>query len=145
MRKFEGHENIYIHREILYYSRERRPMEMITFTDKTKMMEEREELIDELFPDAQGDPTTRPFRFDKPTIFISSRVHPGETPASFVLDGIWKFLTNENNEQSRILREKFVFKVVPMLNPDGVYRGYYRLDTLAQNLNRYYINPSKEK
>ena len=73
-------------------------MEMITFTDKTKMMEEREELIDELFPDAQGDPTTRPFRFDKPTIFISSRVHPGETPASFVLDGIWKFLTNENNE-----------------------------------------------
>ena len=145
MRKFEGHENIYIHREILYYSRERRPMEMITFTDKTKMMEEREELIDELFPDAQGDPTTRPFRFDKPTIFISSRVHPGETPASFVLDGIWKFLTNENNEQARILREKFVFKVVPMLNPDGVYRGYYRLDTLAQNLNRYYINPSKEK
>ena len=145
MRKFEGHENIYIHREILYYSRERRPMEMITFTDKTKIMEEREELIDELFPDAQGDPTTRPFRFDKPTIFISSRVHPGETPASFVLDGIWKFLTNENNEQARILREKFVFKVVPMLNPDGVYRGYYRLDTLAQNLNRYYVNPSKEK
>ena len=70
-------------------------MEIITFSDKTKMMEEREALIEGLFPDAQGDPTTRPFRFDKPTIFISSRVHPGETPASFVLDGIWKFLTNE--------------------------------------------------
>lgn len=34
-----------------------------------------------------------------------------------------------------------MFKIVPMLNPDGVYRGYWRLDTLAQNLNRFYINP----
>ena len=100
MRKFEGHENIYIHREILYYSRERRPMEMITFTDKTKIMEEREELIDELFPDAQGDPTTRPFRFDKPTIFISSRVHPGETVGSWMMRGVLFFLTDPNNEEA---------------------------------------------
>jgi hypothetical protein len=26
-----------------------------------------------------------------------------------------------------------------MLNPDGVYHGFYRLDTMANNLNRYYI------
>jgi cytosolic carboxypeptidase protein 5 len=32
-----------------------------------------------------------------------------------------------------------------MLNPDGVYRGYYRLDTFAQNLNRFYIDPSPTK
>ena len=44
-----------------------------------------------------------------------------------------------------MLRERFCFKIVPMLNPDGVYRGYYRLDTLAQNLNRYYINPDPFK
>ena len=120
-------------------------MEMVTFSNRTKMMDEREALIDGCFPDAKGDLTYRPFRFDKPTVFISSRVHPGETPASFVLDGIWKFLTDEKSVQGRILRDRFVFKVVPMLNPDGVYRGYYRLDTLAQNLNRYYIDPSKEK
>ena len=131
MRRFEQHEEIYIHREVLYYSRERRPMELITFSAKNKMLDDREDLIEGLFPDAQGDASTRPFKFDKPTIFISSRVHPGETPASFVLDGIWKFLTNEKSEQARILRERFCFKVVPMLNPDGVYRGYYRLDTLA--------------
>ena len=44
-----------------------------------------------------------------------------------------------------MLREKFVFKVVPMLNPDGVYRGYFRSDTLGQNLNRYYIDPTPDR
>ena len=144
VKRFRNHDKIYIHREVLYYSRERRPMEMVTFTSKTKMLDQREELIEGLFPAAKGDPTKRPFRFNKPTVFISSRVHPGETPASFVLDGIWKFLTNENNEQARVLRDKFVFKIVPMLNPDGVYRGYYRLDTLGQNLNRYYLEPCRQ-
>ena len=145
LQRFQRHDSIYIHREVLYYSRERRPMELITFTSKTKMRgDERESLLDGLFPDAQGNPKKRPLRFDKPTVFISARVHPGETPASFVLDGIWKFLTNESSHQARVLLDNFVFKVVPMLNPDGVYRGYYRLDTLGQNLNRYYTEPCKE-
>jgi hypothetical protein len=26
-----------------------------------------------------------------------------------------------------------------MLNPDGVYYGYYRMDTNSINLNRYYV------
>ena len=106
-------------------------MEMITFSGRDKITDEREDLIDGLFPEAYGDQETRPFKFNKPTIFLSSRVHPGETPASFVLTGIWKFLTNEKSAQSKTLRDRFVFKIVPMLNPDGVYRGYYRLDTMA--------------
>ncbi len=67
-------------------------MEMITLTGKTKMTEEREALIEGLFPDSENNPESRPFVFEKPTVFISSRVHPGETPASFVLDGILNFL-----------------------------------------------------
>lgn len=72
---------------------------------------------------------------------LTSRVHPGETPGSHVLNGFLQLLTDLKNEQARILRKHFVFKIIQMLNPDGVSRGYYRLDTKAYNLNRYYMNP----
>lgn len=71
------------------------------------------------------DAKTRPFKFeDKPVIFLSSRVHCGEAPASHVLQGIIDFLSNSESTQAKILLDKFVFKIVPILNPDGVYRGY---------------------
>ena len=115
-------------------------MELITLTSLSKQSDFREELIDGIFPEADGDETERPFIFMKPTIFISSRVHPGETPASIALNGIVKFLLSDS-EQAQVLLDKFTFKIVPILNPDGVYRGYFRLDTLGQNLNRFYTNP----
>lgn len=35
-----------------------------------------------------------------------------------------------------------MFYLFPIFNPDGVYRGHYRVDTNGINLNRCYINPS---
>jgi murein tripeptide amidase MpaA len=139
--------DVYFHREVLCRSLEGRPMELVTITGYDKMMADgiREDLIEGLFPEHEGDQDRRPFRFDKPTIFLTSRVHPGETPASFVLNGILNFLTNKKNEQAKILLTNYVFKIIPALNPDGIYRGYWRLDTLGQNLNRYYIDPSQVK
>ena len=42
------------------------------------------------------------------------------------------------------LRNRFIFKVVPMLNPDGVIVGNYRCSLAARDLNRNYRHPRKE-
>ena len=78
-------------------------------------------------------------------IFLTARVHPGETPSSYVLNGIIELLLNPAREQGKRLLEHFVFKIIPCLNPDGWSRGYFRADTFGQNLNRYYTEPTIEK
>jgi hypothetical protein len=75
---------------------------------------------------------------NKPIIFITARVHPGETPSSFLMNGILKFLTNKIDPRSEILRNAFIFKIIPMINIDGVSRGYFRYDTNCLDMNRYY-------
>lgn len=52
-------------------------------------------------------------------VLLSARVHPGETNASWMMKGAIDYLTGPSLD-ARILRDNFVFKVVPMLNPDGV-------------------------
>lgn len=61
----------------------------------------------------------------KRSVVISARVHPGEVPASWMMRGILDFLTGDTPE-ARLLRSLFVFKIVPMLNPDGVAFGNNR-------------------
>ena len=55
-----------------------------------------------------------------------ARVHPGETPASFIMEGFLEFITSLECELASFLRSKVKFKVIPMLNPDGVALGNYR-------------------
>jgi murein tripeptide amidase MpaA len=43
----------------------------------------------------------------------------------------------------RELRKHFVFKIVPMLNPDGVVHGNYRCSYLGCDLNRKWLMPNK--
>merc|ERR1711871_730952 len=77
-------------------------------------------------------------------IFLSARVHPGETPASFMIDGVIKTLLS-SSALARRLRNVAVFKVVPMLNPDGVAVGNHRCNLLGLDLNRQWMGPLETK
>eukprot|EP01065_Artemidia_motanka_P025184 TRINITY_DN300_c2_g2_i2.p1 TRINITY_DN300_c2_g2~~TRINITY_DN300_c2_g2_i2.p1 ORF type:complete len:439 (+),score=107.14 TRINITY_DN300_c2_g2_i2:124-1440(+) len=78
----------------------------------------------------------------KKTIFITARVHSGETPASYVCHGLMSFLVSDC-PQARALRSFCVFKIVPMLNPDGVFLGNYRCSSMGYDLNRHWLNPNE--
>mmetsp|Transcript_27325 Transcript_27325/g.24207 ORF Transcript_27325/g.24207 Transcript_27325/m.24207 type:complete len:306 (+) Transcript_27325:485-1402(+) len=139
-------EEIYFHRELVAYSLERRRVDLITITDHTNKTDNTEPFIKGLFPEAKNRKTcVRGKIFKKPTIFFSARVHPGEVAASFVLNGILKIITDPESEYGKILRRSFVFKIIPLLNPDGVYRGYFRLDTKGRNLNRFYKDAKRSE
>ncbi len=78
----------------------------------------------------------------KKAVMISARVHPGESNSSHVLQGVLDFLLSERRE-AKLLRKYFVFKIIPMLNPDGVIYGNYRCSLLGVDLNRKWIGPNR--
>ena len=67
-------------------------------------------------------------------IVISSWVHPGESNASYMMKGIIDYLTGPTLN-AKILRDNFVFKIIPMLNPDGVIIGNTRCSLAGVDLN----------
>jgi murein tripeptide amidase MpaA len=72
---------------------------------------------------------------ERKCIIICSRVHPGESNASFIMEGFLEFIVS-NDKDAKTLREIFVFKIIPMLNPDGVIVGNYRCSLSGLDLNR---------
>ncbi|KAK3269116.1 hypothetical protein CYMTET_22420 [Cymbomonas tetramitiformis] len=77
-------------------------------------------------------------------VVISARVHPGESNASWIMKGVTEFLLSSAPEAA-LLREKCVFKLIPMLNPDGVVHGSYRCSLAGVDLNRCWARPLKHK
>ncbi|XP_067425438.1 cytosolic carboxypeptidase 1 isoform X2 [Emydura macquarii macquarii] len=80
---------------------------------------------------------------NRPYIFLSARVHPGETNASWVMKGTLEYLMS-NNPSAQNLRESYIFKIVPMLNPDGVINGNHRCSLSGEDLNRQWQNPNPD-
>nr|XP_028604721.1 cytosolic carboxypeptidase 1 isoform X1 [Podarcis muralis]XP_028604722.1 cytosolic carboxypeptidase 1 isoform X1 [Podarcis muralis]XP_028604723.1 cytosolic carboxypeptidase 1 isoform X1 [Podarcis muralis] len=78
---------------------------------------------------------------NRPYIFLCARVHPGETNASWVMKGTLEYLMS-NTPAAQSLRESYIFKIVPMLNPDGVINGNHRCSLSGEDLNRQWQNPN---
>ncbi|TRY64129.1 hypothetical protein TCAL_08225 [Tigriopus californicus] len=133
--------SIYFHREVLCQTSEGRNVDLITLSSTNNILSSRESGLMGLFQSDRTKP--RPLEFQhKKVIFVSARVHPGETQSSFVFNGMLRFLLRETDPRAVALRKKYVFKLIPMLNPDGVFRGHYRTDLRGVNLNRIYSSPS---
>ncbi|KFW76554.1 Cytosolic carboxypeptidase 1, partial [Manacus vitellinus] len=80
---------------------------------------------------------------NRPYVFLSARVHPGETNASWVMKGTLEYLMS-NSPNAQCLRESYIFKIIPMLNPDGVINGNHRCSLSGEDLNRQWQNPNPD-
>uniref|UniRef100_A0A670Y683 AGBL carboxypeptidase 1 n=1 Tax=Pseudonaja textilis TaxID=8673 RepID=A0A670Y683_PSETE len=77
---------------------------------------------------------------DRPYIVLTARVHPGESNSSWVMKGTLEFLLS-NDRLADLLRQCFIFKIIPMLNPDGVINGHQRCSLSGDDLNRQWLKP----
>ncbi|KAM9858621.1 cytosolic carboxypeptidase 1 [Aulostomus maculatus] len=93
-------------------------------------------------PESNSNDHVCQFR-NRPLIFLSARVHPGETNASWVMKGTLEFLMG-TSPLAASLREAYIFKIVPMLNPDGVINGNHRCSLSGEDLNRQWQTPNPE-
>lgn len=76
-------------------------------------------------------------------IIIWSRVHPGETNASWVTHRIIDYLLG-NSQIAKCLRKRVIFQIIPMINPDGVVLGNHRCSFLGRDINRSFEHPNSK-
>ena len=69
---------------------------------------------------------------EKARIWVHGRIHPSETPASYLVDGLVEYLTGDTPE-GHALRRQIDAYVLPFANPDGVVDGLSRSNALGVN------------
>ncbi|KAG2379463.1 hypothetical protein C9374_006580 [Naegleria lovaniensis] len=112
----------YFQREVLCRTVQNRRCDILTITSPENLI---------------SDPSRR-----KRVVMVTARIHPGETPASYVCHGFISFIVS-NHPIAQLLRDHLIFKIVPMLNPDGVAIGNYRTCSMGWDLNRHWLNPQE--
>ena len=93
---------IYFCRETIAKSLEGCRLDLLTISSKSGILSSREQWPSSVQKFEEGE--KRPHRFSgKRVIFVSSRVHPGETCSSFVMDGFLRWSTRINDVNDLLL------------------------------------------
>ncbi len=77
---------------------------------------------------------------DRPAVFLTARHHAGETPGSWVLDGLLRCVAGQQR-----LHETMTWWAVPMVNLDDVLAGSYGKDPFPHDCNRAYGPPGPRR
>ncbi|EAY18368.1 Clan MC, family M14, Zinc carboxypeptidase-like metallopeptidase [Trichomonas vaginalis G3] len=76
----------------------------------------------------------------RPYIFVTARIHPGESNGSYLMHGFMDYLLGGSGA-SKYLLDHYIFKIIPMMNIDGVVEGFYRISLSGNDLNRIWTEP----
>lgn len=75
----------------------------------------------------------------KKYVVVMARSHPGESAGSWVVDGLLDWLASTEHKLHSLLN-KITMKVIPMMNPDGVFLGNYRTGVTGKDFNRCFYS-----
>lgn len=89
----------------------------------------RVELTDPAVPDAQ-----------KQRVWVHAGIHPSETTSYFTVEGFVAWLLS-GDPYAESLLDHALIDVLPMVNPDGVFRGNYRTTANSVNLENEWSAP----
>jgi hypothetical protein len=69
------------------------------------------------------------------SVWVMARQHAGESPASYTMEGLIRFLSGDDPAAGEALAGT-AFHLVPMVDPDGVFHGRYGKDEEPIDYNR---------
>lgn len=81
---------------------------------------------------------------EKRVVWLMARQHAWETHTSWCLEGLVRFLLGTDPEAAE-LRRRFLFRLLPMMDPDGVARGATRFNRHGYDPNRHWNAVEPEK
>lgn len=105
--------------EQVAHSRERRPVSVVTITD----------------------PATADQR--KKVVMVQALQHAGEDAGGHLVEGMIKHLLSDD-PGARRARQRFIYKIIPAMNPDGLYHGTTRYNLGMQDLNSIWLGSTEE-
>jgi murein tripeptide amidase MpaA len=76
---------------------------------------------------------------EKRAVWVIGRQHPAEVGGSWKGEGLLRWFLS-SDPQAAELRRQAILYMVPFMNPDGVWHGNYRVNTIGANLNREWEN-----
>lgn len=77
-------------------------------------------------------------------VWVIARQHPGETMASWCVEGLLERLLDPLDAVARRLLAEATLHVVPLMNPDGAAAGNIRTNAAGTDLNRAWRNATPE-
>ena len=77
-------------------------------------------------------------------VWVIGRQHPGESMASWWMEGFVPRLLDPLDELATRMRTNCTVHVVPLMNPDGVRRGHLRTNAAGTDLNRAWSEPNQD-
>ncbi len=79
------------------------------------------------------------------TVWVIARQHPGETPASWAVEGLMRRLADASDPATVALLSQACVFVAPLVNPDGAELGNHRTSATGVNLNRVWDDPDEDE